>query len=297
LATSIDPTVIRHLFEKLVSEGRFRKRQESWIAVAEDWFFKVPRCSNDVKADATHGLTVAKAQVEYQALAQLAEITSYVVRPAMTIPELGCLVLPRIYGDNARDILLRETDIAVVKRTALAGIDICASLHAPRHFPKSVTRLDYAKDPFGEAGITPQNPEFEQATLVVHGFEIRNVIIQGSDGSPVFFDPHDVGIGHPEDDLARYIISLLMVTWGYGGGLRIWQTFSVHDLIDRYEDQAEIAVDSARLTYFMRRALRMREHYARRSRLQLPPVVRGLGALYQLTFFEQLNRWMAKNAF
>jgi hypothetical protein len=297
LLTDIDPEVIRDLFEKLVSEGGFRKRQESWIAVSEDWFFKVPRCSNDVRADATHRLALAKAQLEYQVLAQLTEITTHVVRPLMVIPELGCLVLPRIYGDNARDILLRETDIAAVNRTALAGIEICASLHAPRHFPKNVARLDYAKDPFGEAAFAPQSPEFGHATLVVHGFEIRNVMMRGSDGFPVFFDPHDVGIGHPEEDVARYIISLLMVTWGHGGGLRIWQTFSAQRVIDRYEDEAQIALDPARLTYFMRRALRMREHYARQSKSELPRVFRALGSLYQLSFFEQLKRWMAKNGF
>jgi len=287
---------IRRLFDSLVLQERFTRRPLSWVAVTDDLFFKVPRRSNDVLTDATDHSVLTKAAEEYRVLVQLSEITPHVLRPVGVVSGFGCLVMHRINGQNARDILRNGSDKTVIAQTVLAGIDVCASLHTCRRFPASLHPYDYSADPFADVLSMPPSRPIDRATLVIDGFEIRNILVRTIDKFPIFFDPHQIAIGYPEDDLARYVVSLLMVSWGRGG-LRVWREFSTRSLIETYQKQANISIDAERMGYFLKRTVRMREYYARESERRLPLPIRGLGALYRSSFFHQIKDWIAEHDF
>ncbi len=67
--------------------------------------------------------------------------------------------------------------------------------------------------------------------IVLGGLEVRNFKQAGTDGQWRFFDPHDAVLGAPEDDFARYILSLLMITWGRHATCRIWTHFDYQRLV------------------------------------------------------------------
>jgi len=113
----------------------------------------------------------------------------------------------------------------------------------------------------------------------------------------LFFDPQHVYLGMPEDDVARFVISLLMINWGQGGGVTLWQGFDVEDLLAAYEDAAGFLLDGTLLTYFLRETIAMRRHFAQKALRNMAGARRVIGRPYLAGYFMQLNHWAANHEF
>ncbi|MBC7085730.1 MAG: hypothetical protein H5T43_05125, partial [Methanomethylovorans sp.] len=51
-------------------------------------------------------------------------------------------------------------------------------------------------------------------SYTLRGFEVRNFLVSGDD-SVCFLDPTEISVGSTLDDVARFIVSIDMISWGY----------------------------------------------------------------------------------
>lgn len=276
----------------------FAPRKESWVACSGNRFYKLFRRSNDPARDWLDPACIDAARREYDDMQLLHRFCEQACAPLLR--EHGCVVYPRLSGPDLREMLRRRDGDGAGRGTALRdALSLLARLHgasadAISGYPRKDYRANGHLRPDAEVlRRISQRPR----TLCIEGFEVRNFRFDQRRRAWLFFDPQVVSRGVPENDIARFIVSLLMVNWGKGGSPRIWRDFHVGDLVSAYERAATRSTDAILLNYFLHETIAMRRHFAEKALHALHGVPRILGRPYLSAYFLQLERWAARHAF
>lgn len=284
------------LVPDLVRAGAFTRRPASWVTVRDGRFFKIPRVSNSLEADAQSSAALEQAVEQYESTGLLARISDDVVRHVDFVRECACLVALELPGPELLAEVRRARRSGEAACLVEEGCGVLARIH--RGAPSAIGGLppyDYANDAF-----LPAAPEQLDAIaradpmIVCGGFEIRNLMRDAS-GRLRFFDVHHAWLGIAEHDLMRYVVSVLMLNWGRRLVRGPWSGFSLEGCIGAYERERGVAVDRALGAYSFRLCAAMRRSHAARRVAQSPIWMRGLMHLYLLVFFGQVDRWAAKH--
>ena len=284
----------RSWIRELIGSGQFSRRLLSWVCVREGYFLKIPRVHGEIEADLRDG--AAEAEREYRLTRQLAEQLDDMVDPPLHLIE-GCIVKRRLTGADLWALARREGATPRVRTAIIHGLKLAARLHllAPDAVP-ALPIHDYSSDPYLPAperlrGRLRRRPR----TIVITGLEVRNFKEACAGGPWRFFDPHDAVLGAPEDDVARYILSLLMVTWGRHADCRIWSRFDYGELIRAYEAERGALLDGELLAYMFQRNIAMRRCQVRGSTRDLPWVMQVAARAYEALFFWQVGLWGSRH--
>jgi hypothetical protein len=268
----------------------FARRKESWVAESADAFYKIFRRSDDPARDWLDPACMERARREYAAMLLLGGCDERACKPLRL--DRGCIVYPRLSGPDLRERLLRRDHGGADRMAALRdAMSLLARVHAiadVSHYPLK----DYLVDVFlNPRASLLRRIEERPRTLCIEGFEVRNFRYDAHRRAWLFFDPQVVSRGVPENDLARFIISLLMVSWGKGGSPKIWTHFDVGDLVSTYEHAASRSIDQELLDYFLHETIAMRRHFAEKALRGLHGAARWLGRPYLSAYFLQLEHW------
>lgn len=273
----------------------FAPRKESWVASSEGNFYKIFRSSDDPARDWMDPACIEQARREYADMQLLHGFSERVCRPLRV--DHACVVYPHLSGPDLLAMLRRRGGAqgATALRDAML---LLARLHAEgtaaSHYPSKDYLVDTHLSP--DADVLRRIAERER-TLCIEGFEVRNFRYDRDRSAWLFFDPQVVHRGVPENDLARFLVSLLMVNWGKGGSPRIWTGFGFPELVSTYEHAASRPVDKILLNYFLHETIAMRRHFAERALRALHGVPRLLGRPYLTAYFLQLEKWVATHGF
>ena len=269
----------------------FARRKESWVAAPADNFYKIFRRSDDPARDWLDPACMEKARREYADMQLMHRIDERACGPLRL--DHACVVYPCLSGPDLRVMLLRRGSGNAERSSALRdAISLLARLHAATDEVSHYPLKNYLSGGF-------LNPDMDvlrrigecHRVLCIEGFEVRNFRYDQRRSAWVFFDPQDVSRGVPENDLARFIVSLLMVTWGKGGSPKIWRNFDFGDLMSTYERTASRSIDPVLLNYFLHETIAMRRHFAEKALRALRGVSRLLGRPYLSAYFLQLEKW------
>lgn len=282
-----------------LAELAFTPRKESWVASSADRFYKIFRRSDDPLRDWLDPTCMEKAGREYADALLLRELSEHVCSPLRL--DHACVVYPRLSGPDLRPMLQQKHGAFGARHRAQAlrkAMVVLAQLHRARSNPAGYPAKDYLHDGYlvPDAEVARRIGERER-TLFIGGFEVRNFRYDEEREDWLFFDPQHVYLGMPEDDVARFVISLLMINWGQGGGVTLWQGFDVEDLLAAYEDAAGFLLDGTLLTYFLRETIAMRRHFAQKALRNMAGARRVIGRPYLAGYFMQLNHWAANHEF
>jgi hypothetical protein len=202
----------------------------------------------------------------------------------------ACIVKRRLTGMDLWALARRE---GATPRARAAIIQGAARLHLLG--PEAVPGLpvhDYANDPYLPAPERlRERLRRRPRTIVLTGLEVRNFKQACADGPWQFFDPHDAALGAPEDDVARYVLSLLMVTWGRHANCRIWTWFDYRELVRAYEAERGAPLDRELLAYMFRRNIAKRRSDVRGSTRDLTWSMQVAARAYEALFFWQVRMW------
>jgi hypothetical protein len=274
------------LVESSVRSGQFAKRRYSWIARSGSYFLKIPSEGNNLEADLESPVVRASAEYEYAALRYLSLLSEVVNKPIGLVRQYSCIVFRRIEGCDLRDALLRRPK--GVQDLIAQAIGFAADVHT------GCTAQPCALTPFKEYRANPYLPQGDlgqslRRTLVVFGFEARNFRLD-EEHRLRFFDPHEMVIGYPEEDLTRFILSLLMLTWGDSALPIPWTNFDPHKILDDYRLRTGY-LDSGALHYCWAMNVAMRRQHAMAAIRRMPAYARPMALLYLQTFFHSVKRW------
>lgn len=286
-------------------------RQLSWIARKGGLFFKIPRRSLDLFGDARSDSCRREIREEFHLLTLLAGLSDHVIRPVAFVEEYSCLVLPDLRAENLRDVLLSELPFGHIEpqsrahqvgaQVAQATLRLAVGIIAGIHRQGCPEKLELRAVNYRENQWLPAPPGLAmpaQPVVVVDGYELRNLLLDSTSGEIYLVDPHAVGIGFPEEDLARLIVSLLMLNWGRHVNCRVWTGFDCIDLLQEYEKQSGRSLDGERLAYCFEMIVAMRFYHSNRSLKKIGnPLVRRIGRVYQKAFFYQVRRWGKQHGF
>jgi len=292
------PGTVGHADEidALLRDGGFVRRPASWVATRGDAFFKIPRRSDDCAADLADADALAEAEAEHAQASLLARHEPAVNRPVARVR--ACLVYPRIDGADLLERLRRERDAAARQALVEEAVTLCARLHrvAPEALA-GVPRHDYRRDPFVPAPAGIQRRIHRRgARLVVRGFESRNFRVDAGTGRLVFFDPHALVLGLPEEDFTRFVLSLLMLRWGRRGPPSPWTRFDPAALRAAYERAAGEPLDPVLVGYTFDLNLRMRRENAERSIAAMRGRTARLAArAYAWFHFRRIDAWRRRH--
>jgi hypothetical protein len=277
----------------------FTPRKESWVASSAGWFYKIFRRSDDPERDWLDPVCMEKARREYADTLFLGRLSGRVCEPVQL--DHACIVYPQLSGPDMRPILQQQRGAADTRqrtRTLREAMMVLAQLHGALHDTPDYPLKDYLHNGYlvPDAEVAKRIGARER-TLFIGGFEVRNFRFDRRQEGWFFFDPQHVFLGMPEDDLARFVISLLMINWGQGGSVRLWQDFEIDDLISNYERAAGRSLDRILLNYFLRETIAMRRHFAEKALRNMSGPKRIIGRPYLSAYFMQLNRWAAHHEF
>lgn len=279
---------------KLIESKRFIKHGYSWFALTEQHFYKIPLFSKNVKADSARPEALELIQEEYQHAMFLSQLDEAMEKPLALLEKYACLVKKRIFG---KDLLLKLRTSSNKKehqKWLEEGISIIARIH--RHKDKlknEVSVYDYGKWEFSP--LTPKQLEILKSHpphLIVQGFEIRNLIHENN--KLISFDPHSVCLGVPEDDVSRYVLSILMVNWGSRLKCIVWKNFDFNKLLKVYEETRGEKTDKNILSMMFDWNIAMRDFYAKKKEKRLPLYLRILAVTYRRIYFWQIENWRKK---
>jgi hypothetical protein len=277
----------------------FTPRKESWVASSADWFYKIFRRSDDPARDWLDPLCIEKASREHADALFLGRLSDRVCMPVRL--DHACVVYPRLSGPDMRPMLqqIRGAAGARQRRGVLReAMVVLAQLHGAKQEASNYPVKDYLHNGclVPDAEVTRRIGERER-TLFIGGFEVRNFRFDRHRDGWFFFDPQRVCLGMPEDGLARFVISLLMINWGQDGSVRLWQDFDASDLLATYEDAGARSLDRTLLNYFLRETIAMRRRLAGKALRNMSGAKRALGRPYLAAYFMQLNHWAAHHEF
>jgi len=270
-------------------------RKESWVASSAGWFYKIFRRSDDPARDWLDSSCIEKASREYADTLLLGRLSGRVCMPARL--DHACVVYPQLSGPDMRPMLQQARDPADARRRTVAlgeAMAVLVQLHGARREVSNYPVKDYLHNGYlaPDADVARRIAERER-TLFIGGFEVRNFRFDRHRDGWFFFDPQHVFLGMPEDDLARFVVSLLMINWGQGGSVRLWQDFDLRDLLAAYENAGARSLDRILLNYFLRETIAMRKRFAEKALRNMSTAKRALGRPYLAAYFMQLNHWAA----
>lgn len=272
---------------------RFTRRRESWVAACSGRFYKISRKSDDPLRDLVDPACIGNSLREYTDMCFLHGLDEAACRPESV--DRACIVYPLLSGPDMRSVLVDRAP-AEQREAALHGaMTLLARLHHGEAAGYPVK--DYRRDGF----LAPPPAVLERMagrprTLVVTGFEARNFLFDRSRNAWRFFDPHHVWIGYPEEDFARFMISLLMIR-GRRSGPRYWTTFDRSRLLAVYETLAPFKLDKALLNYFLDEQLAKRRFYAMASARSMSGARRAFGIAYTRLYYYRLQRALSSRRF
>ena len=274
----------------LIHAGRFTARYFSWVCVRGRYFLKIPRVSGELETDFSGG--AAEAEREYRLMRSLAEGLGGMIDVPLRLVD-GCIVMPRLTGPDLWAMAKEEGATPRVEKAITHGLMLAAHLH--RLDPttlRDLTAHDYANDPYLPASeLLEDRLRKRPRTIVLGGLEVRNFKQDRADGRWLFFDPHNAELGAPEDDFARYVLSLLMINWGRHAYCRIWTHFDVQNLVRLYEEARGASIDHELLGYMFQRNVAWRRSAARGLADALPWAMRAAALTYEKLYFWQIRRW------
>ena len=221
--------VWRSWIRDLIRGKQFTSRRWSWVCERELYFLKIPRVCGQLEADLSAG--IAEAEREYRLTQHLSERLEGMVDQPLHLLD-ACIVNHRLRGPDLWRMAEREGRTAQVQAGISQGLVLAAKLH--RLDPKEIPDLpvhDYLNDPHLPAPDAVNARLCRRTRVIVFGgLEVRNFKQASTDGQWRFFDPHDAVLGAPEDDFARYILSLLMIKWGRHATCQLWTRFTISSL-------------------------------------------------------------------
>ena len=284
----------RAWIQDLIRAGRFTGRIWSWVCIGQRYFLKIPKVSGGhLDTDFRDG--AAEADREYRLTQSLAERIEGMVDTPLRLID-GCLVKRRLVGPDLWALAKQQGATKRVEEAIKHGVVFAAQLH--RLDPATVPGLtvhDYANDPYLSAPEQLRDRLGQrQQTIVLGGLDVRNFKQDRPAGRWLFFDPHTAQVGAPEDDFARYILSLLMINWGRHLDCRIWTQFDYHELAAVYENTRGASLDHDLLAYmFARNIARVRSDVWASYDWSLW-LRRAAARAYEKLFFWQAMRWGAQ---
>lgn len=273
---------------------RFRRRKESWVAASAGHFYKIPRKGDDPLHDLIDPACVDTAAREYADMQFLFALAADgVCRPERI--DRACVVYPLLSGPDLRTLLLRARAPREREPPLRSTMRLLARLHHDdaADYPDK----DYRRDNF--LAPTPEllaRMQERQRTLVVTGFEARNFRFDQHGNGWLFFDPHHVWRGFPEEDFARFMVSLLMLR-GRRSVPMPWLGFDRFQLLAAYEASAPARLDQRLLNYFLDEELAMRQFHALRSARRMSPAARPFAIAYTRFYCHRLQHALASRRF
>ncbi|HEU0277489.1 MAG TPA: hypothetical protein VFQ95_06705 [Rhodanobacteraceae bacterium] len=275
----------------------FRPRKESWVAASPEGFHKLFRASDDPVRDWLDPACTATAAREYADMQLLHRAAADVCLPVRR--DHACIVYPYLSGPDLRATLRTRGGGGVEGAAGLAAaMRVLAHVHTTREDLSC-----YAAKAYPASSYLPPDLDVlrriaaRPRRLCLEGFEVRNFRYDRRRDAWCFFDPQAISLGVAENDVARFIVSLLMVNWGHGGGLRIWTAFDANALLAAYERAAGDTLDATLLAYFTHESIAMRRHFAERALGGLRGTARLLGRPYLANYFRQLDHWAHQHEF
>lgn len=271
----------------------FKRRKESWVAESAGRFYKIVRKSDDPRRDLDDAACIAIATREYMDLRFLHALDDAVCRPERI--DRACVIYPSLSGPDLRTLLLDAHSAEVREASLHSAMRLLAHLHHGDAAGYPVK--DYLCDGF----LAPSPAVLARMcgrtrVLVVTGFEARNFRFDERRGAWCFFDPHHVWRGFPEEDFARFLVSLLTLR-GRRSGPRPWVDFDRFRLLAAYEALAPARLDTQLLNYFLHEGLAMRRFHALRSAHGMAPVARPFGEAYTRFYYRRMRRALAAQHF
>lgn len=272
---------------------RFARRRESWVAASSGRFYKITRKSDDPLRDLVDPACIGTSLREYTDMCFLHALDEAVCRPESV--DRACIVYPLLSGPDMRTVLIGRASAGQREAALHGAMGLLARLHHGEAAGYPVK--DYRRDGF----LAPPPAVLDRMagrprTLVVTGFEARNFRFDRSRNAWCFFDPHHVWSGHPEEDFARFMISLLMIR-GRRRGLRLWTAFDRFRLRESYEMLAPAKLDDTLLNYFLCEELAMRKFHATRLARRMTGVARAFVMAYTRIYYHLLDRALASRQF
>ncbi|MGH8160841.1 MAG: hypothetical protein ACRESR_01565 [Gammaproteobacteria bacterium] len=269
---------------------RFRRRKESWVAASAGYFYKIPRKGDDPLRDLTDLACIDTALREYADMRFLFALAADgVCRPERI--DRACIVYPLLSGPDLRTLLLRTRTPREREPPLRSAMRLLARLHHGDAADYPVK--DYRRDSF--LAPTPElldRMQGRQRTLVVTGFEARNFRFDQHGNGWLFFDPHHVWRGFPEEDFARFMVSLLMLR-GRRSVPMPWLGFDRFRLLAAYETSAPARLDRRLLNYFLDEELAMRRFHAMQSAHRMPTAARPFAIAYTRFYCRRLQHALA----
>lgn len=297
--TAAMPRVVmlpRHDHGAAIESLAFTRRRESWVAQSGGHFYKIIRASDDALRDFADPACIASARREYHDMQFLHGIDPAAVCCPERI-ERACIVYPVLSGPDMHALLAgypgpgRERCSECLQ----AALELLARLH--RRSADGLPTKDYRHESFlapGQAVL--ERMDHRERSLVVTGFEVRNFRFDKGRGRWFFFDPHHLWCGFPEEDFARFLVSLLMVR-GKRGGPRAWTGFDRFALLAMYEALAPAKLDRVLLNFFLREQLAKRRFYAMRVARRVRPPASALAVAYTWLYYRRLRRALEARRF
>ncbi|HEY3520629.1 MAG TPA: hypothetical protein VGK80_06255 [Rhodanobacteraceae bacterium] len=278
-----------------ISNLQFVQRKESWVAESSGRFYKIVRKSDDPLQDLRDPECIGTALREYTDMRFLHGLSERACRPEGI--KQACIVYPLLSGPDMRTVLMDATARESHRACLHDAIAMLARLHRPDGKSATLPVKDYQRDTF----LPPDRDSLErmerrERTLVITGFEARNFRFDRDAAAWFFFDPHHLWLGFPEEDFARFVISLLMIK-GRLRGFRPWTDFDRFALLSSYESLAPARLDRSLLNYFLHEQLAKRRFHAMQAarRMRLP--VRALGRHYTDLYYRGLRRSLGSQEF
>lgn len=281
--------------EYILKNLKFLKRPLSWVALTSEFFYKIPKNSDDLEADFYNPVCIEEASKEYELACYLSDLDKNVNKPLSI--NGACIIYPLLSGPDMTEILKNRKDDGVVQKSIESAVSLLGRLHQKSTGVSVFHVHDYGNNPFTRASceLLPQISA-KKKSVVIYGFEVRNFRFDKTKEQWIFFDPHNICQGLPEEDFARFVVSLLMVNWGENHKCNIWQRFNLKTLIDVYEDSASSSLDRQLLQYAFSLVLAMRRHNAVKSVYTMGCLKRIFARVYLEVYFYQMNKWVEKNA-
>ncbi|MGH8117423.1 MAG: hypothetical protein ACREPJ_08985 [Rhodanobacteraceae bacterium] len=272
---------------------RFARRKESWVAATAGHFYKIVRKGDDPLQDLDDPECTRTATREYNDLRFLGTLADRVCRPERI--DRACVVYPLLSGPDMRMLLLDRGMRARHRACLHSAMRLLAAFH--HGDAAAYPAKDYRRDGFlAPAPHVLDRMQGRPRTLVVTGFEARNFRFDEHRNAWYFFDPHHVWRGYPEEDLARFIVSLLMLP-GRRSGPRAWTRFDRCRLLAEYEAAAPAKLDRQLLNWFLAEELAKRRYYALQSAQRMPAAGRPFGVAYTALYYHGLRRAIAAQRF
>lgn len=285
---------IEKLLKSLIDENKFTCRRSSWTACNQDYFFKIPRKSLSVKDDIVNPEAVKAAHDEYNHMVFLNRLDNAVLKPLAIMD--ACIVMPTLTGNSIIDESKRG-NAKSIQAVLEEGIALCARLHRySLDLFEEIPTYDYKNNPFlHPTQDVLSDLESHPKTIVVRGFEIRNFKQDSPNGRLKFFDPHFSVIGAPEEDLSRYLVSILMLNWGKNINCLVFRKFKLAPLLETYQSIRNFSLNFRMLSYMFRFNIAMRRFYALESTKEMPHLKRLVAKAYLIVFFKQIDFWRNAN--